>query len=163
MSKKCRAQYFSEAAMSHNDVVMPQLRTAPWSESRFRGTNRGEHWESPTPAVTSHHFAAAVGLPRLLIEHLTGQAQVCTLVYQVFQLLPSLQHAFDGFVQHHLRLIQVALDLGQFVRLGRILQARSPSLPPSVISFRYPTDQLQIPHGPNHNRPPPSLSLSGQK
>jgi hypothetical protein len=32
-------------------------------------------------SAASHHLAARVGLARLLIEHLAGEAEICALVY----------------------------------------------------------------------------------
>ena len=70
----------------------------------------------------SHHLAAGVGLAGLLVEHLAGHGEVTGFVDQAVQLLPPLQHALNGLVQDDLGLVQIPLDLGQLVCLGRILR-----------------------------------------
>jgi hypothetical protein len=73
------------------------------------------------PRCSSHHLAAAVCFAGLLVEHLARQTEVAAFVHEVLQLLPAFQHALDCFVENHLGLIQVPLDLRQLVSLSRIL------------------------------------------
>jgi hypothetical protein len=58
---------------------------------------------------------------RLTIKHLALGTQSVALRDQIINLLPSLQHALDGLVQHDLSLVQFLLDLHDAVRLLWIL------------------------------------------
>ena len=75
-------------------------------------------------------------LAHLLVEHLAGHAEVLALADEGVQLLPALQHALYGAVQHHLRLVQVRLDLRKLVGLVRVLHDETELGPVRVSALR---------------------------
>lgn len=78
-----------------------------------------------TQIPSSHHYTTAVLLLSLLIKHLTLSTQPITLRHEAVDLLPPLQHTFDGLVQHNLRLVQLPLYLHNRIRLVGILVFRN--------------------------------------
>jgi len=73
--------------------------------------------------IESGNDAAGVGLLGLFVEHLTLPTEIVAPLHKLVQFHSPLQHIVNGLVEYLSGVIEVPLDLGDFVCRRRVLEA----------------------------------------